>query len=113
MEPITQLLGSFFQLMCRDAAHIHSAASRDWAGAEVQIQHRGGLLGVFPIDFKEIPNLIQHNILRVGRADVVGINAKGEILGFHDAVVSLCLLHLNNSRQLPLDAFKLVRAQRD
>ena len=71
MEPITQLLGSFFQLMCRDAAHIHSAASRDWAGAEVQIQHRGGLLGVFPIDFKEIPNLIQHNILRVGRLNFV------------------------------------------
>ena len=52
--------------MCRDSAHIHSAASRDWTGAKVQIQNRGGLFGILSVDFKEIPNLIQHNILRVG-----------------------------------------------
>ena len=68
---ITELFGILLQLMCRDTAHIHSAASGDRAGAKVQIQNRGGLLGVLPVNFKEIPNLIQYNILRVGGLNLV------------------------------------------
>ena len=38
---------------------------------------------------------------------------EGEILGFHNAVVALCLLLPDDFGQLPLDAFKLIRTQRD
>ena len=63
---VTELFDIFLQFSRRDAAHIHSATSGDWTGAKVQIQNRGGLFGILAVDFKEIPNLIQHNILRVG-----------------------------------------------
>ena len=68
---ITELFSTFFQLMCRDAAHIHSATSGDWTGTKVQIQNRGGLLGILTVDFKEVSDLIQHNILRVGGLNLV------------------------------------------
>ena len=37
----------------------------------MQIQHRCGLLGILSVDFKEVPDLIQHNILRVGGFNLV------------------------------------------
>ena len=50
---------------------------------------------------------------RLCRAHTVRVNAKGQILGFDNAVVALFLLILYDPGQLPLDALKLVCAHRD
>ena len=47
------------------------------------------------------------------RAHTVRVNPEGQILGFHNAVIALFLLILNDPGQLPLDALKLVCAHRD
>ena len=76
----------------------------------LSVQHLGADAQPF-----EVVEDVRFNAFQPGlcRADVVGIDTEGEILGFHNAAVALCLLLLDDFGQLPLDAFKLIRTQRD
>ena len=49
----------------------------------------------------------------LGRLDAVRVNAKGEILGFDQAVISLCQLVLQHGHVFDADAVKIVPLERD
>ena len=49
----------------------------------------------------------------LGRLDAVRVNAKGKILGFDQAVVSLCQLVLQHGHVFDADAVKIVPLERD
>ena len=59
----TQFFYIPFQILGRYAAHLDATGTGNVSCGEGQIQHDGGLLGIFAVHFKEITHLIQNNFV--------------------------------------------------
>ena len=68
---IPQLLHNLLQTACRETAHFHTATGGNGAGYKLESQLRRSHLGVLTVNFKEVPHLIQNDIIRVAFLDTV------------------------------------------
>ena len=68
---IPQLLHNMLQTICREPAHFYTAAGGNGAGDKLESQLRRSLLGILTVNFKEVPHLIQNDIIRVAFLNVI------------------------------------------
>ena len=68
---VTQLLHNLFQLICRDAAHIHPAAARNRAAVNLNPQPSSGGAGIFAVQLEKVAHLVQNQVIRVAFLDAV------------------------------------------
>ena len=68
---IPQLLHNLLQTTYREPAHFHTATGGNGAGYKLESQLRCSHLGILAVNFKEVPHLIQNNVIRVASLDTV------------------------------------------